>query len=99
MAGLLENAGTGLDASQEESVSKELEALVSAEEEREAREEAGKLPEAPSHEVEREEKEEALPSVRATTVVVVGGGKEREGQGVEEEGGGREEKERVPVAA
>lgn len=86
MAKLLENAGTGLDAAQEEEAAEELEALVSSEE---AREEAARLPEAPRHEAEKRkegEEEEALRS--APTGVVPEGA-----------GGERKEKERVPVLA
>lgn len=84
MASLLGSAGTGLDASQEASVEEELEALqVPSSEEggREVREEAGRLPEAPRHEVEKTEREEDLPSVPTGAVDVAG--KER-GQGAEE---------------
>ena len=112
MARLLENAGTGLDAAQEASAERELEALVASEEEKEAREEAGRLPEAPRHEATEEKKkeegeeEEALPSA-PTGVVSVVGGREREGVEAEiegeerrrEGGGTAKEKERVPVLA
>lgn len=96
MATLLADAGTGLDASQEESVEKELEALVSSEEEREAREEAAVLPEAPGGREagKREEENEALPS--APTGVVAVGTEEKEVPAAKAKA---KEKEWVPVLA
>jgi hypothetical protein len=100
MESLLGDAGTGLDASQEASAERELEALVE-EEEREAREDVGRLPAAPRREAEREkEGEEALPSAPTGVAVVVGGGgKEKEEGGTEEEAPAARQKERVPVLA
>lgn len=101
MESLLGDAGTGLDASQEASAERELEALVEEEEEREAREDVGRLPAAPRREAEREkEGEEALPSAPTGVAVVVGGGgKEKEEGGTEEEAPAARQKERVPVLA
>ena len=107
MAQLLEGGGTtggmGLDPEQEGQVEEELEALVAAEEAKEAREETAGLPEVPRSEAKVEKKEETaaaaaveeLPSV-PTGVVVSAAGKEEEGK---EKGEEAKEEERVPVLA